>query len=79
MSCNRIIKAITNRMPPKCFNCCVWDWDDEWEKGYCWLLHRKTAINEKPDDCPLESYNSGYDRDDPRLHDFLLNQESEDK
>ena len=74
MSCNRIIKAVTNVMPPKCFNCSCKDADD-----YCWLLHTKVDPDGKPDDCPLESYNSGYDRDDPRLHDFLLNQESEDK
>ena len=53
MSCNRIDKAITNRMPPKCFNCCVWDMYDELKTGYCWLLERTTSADDKPEDCPL--------------------------
>ena len=33
----------------------------------------------RPDWCPLETHNSDYDSDDPRLHDFLLKKkESED-
>lgn len=54
MSCNRILKAITNQMPPKCFNCCAWEVNEHvGEKGYCWLMHKKTMHNEKPDLCPL--------------------------
>ena len=55
MSCNRILKAVTNRMPPKCFNCCCWMVGSEWKlnAGYCWLLERTTSADDKPEDCPL--------------------------
>ena len=53
MICNTILKAITNRMPPKCFNCCCWWCGHREVRGYCWLLERNTDMFDKPKDCPL--------------------------
>lgn len=57
MSCNTIIVAITNRMPPRCFNCCGFEMGDGSYgiKGYCWIAHQKTTATRKdrPPWCPL--------------------------
>ena len=48
MSINTILKAFTNVIPPKCFNCCCKD-----TENYCWLLQTRVDPDGKPDNCPL--------------------------
>ena len=72
-----VIKVVVDELPSDCASCDFAEYGSYADGGFgkCYALNRSLDLTSnyiRPDWCPLVTEGSGFDPDDPRLHDHLI-------